>query len=704
MLAQQALHDAIQEVDKHLPGRHDQKAHAHHIAEEIKPKKGDKIVLHGTASTNLQAILKDGLTAQFSDWGDEFDYNQDEEQPGRVFVTTDKQFAEDFGAMRAEEAGDDGFIVLAVEVPKGAKLRRDRNVGRSYYYESVPPEWIRGYSLFKFNSNMPARESDAVSGYDTPGFELIETKVIKSIGDAAYIPLRLSALGSVDKHLPGRHDQKEHGRKTTGKVDIQNATPKEAAEIRKLLGSLGEDGKLPSAVFIDRDGELLDSIGAVLDNDTIAFNMAKIKEAKGVTGTLPYNLAHEVGHLVAIKYPTMLSRFTQKFKGTSEYKFVYGLMKGYKAATRPEEVFVNMYAASHAVPELTRKNYPDMYNFFMSKTEKHLPGRHDQKTHGRPGEGPVLDYSALPAQAKPVDKRKFAAAVEDRYKNDVRFKTLADALLLYTQGTFSPIIDAAKAIASNKIDAWAIDEAKRRSSDPKEYLAGTGFLEMYGGIGTNYDLFGKDRYGNVTTRDALNQATVVMDAIAASPLTETPLYRGDTYLKWFVDDALEGKAEKQANREIATQKKRVQEVEEGLKTEEGRKYYEQRDLDDAIGRLDSAKRSLVSARQFQKTVIVGEEFDVPVLSFSHEERIGIGFAEGRVKGTRGRIDEKRERAILYTLVGKHNGLNVSLFSPYRQSESLVGGRFKVKSVKNDWGTIKVELEQVGRYATSKPSG
>jgi hypothetical protein len=313
-----------------------------------------------------------------------------------------------------------------------------------------------------------------------------------------------------------------------------------------------------------------------------------------------------------------------------------------------------------------------------------------------------LDYSLLPRSGMAAERKKYARKTADLYKTNKTYRKLADALSLYTQGYFEPMIRAAGAIATNRVEQWLESEAKARARKPEAYASGKGFLTMYGVLDDLKNINGEHMEGgSINVKQAIEQAKLVVQAIADSPVTDTPVFRGDKYRRSMVAETLEGTLEKASARRIKEARADLKEAQDYLAAAPNaveRKYgkeeveRKQISLDSEIAKADRAKRRA-------KTLTVGAEFDAPILSFSYDEEVADGFAEGNVRGASQRRGPS-ESAILFKLVGKHNGLDVAAFSPWKQAETLTGGRFRVKSVKAGYNndSVEVELEQVGTYA------
>lgn len=507
------------------------------------------------------------------------------------------------------------------------------------------------------------------------------------------------------KHLPGRHDQKEHGRNRKGYFSIDNEfedAAKQFASVHPFLYHITTKDKLNS---IATSGLKPSTTGYSGEGIYFGFEPADTQYNVNLSDTNA--LLMRVNTNLLFKLYKMGPGSVEIDEGTNEVN-----VTNKNAVVPPEIIEFNSNGHWKGFAKASKFRHNVVYD--IEAEEKHLPGKHNQQLHAGKdvaGQKPLLDYSMLNEHMTPKQRKKFGEAVRKEYETNPRFKALADALSIYTQGSFRSIVSASNAVASGKVEEWLRFEAERRGYPVEDYMSGKGVLDGYGAMFTCKNILGDDMWGSVKVKDAINSATLIMDAIAQSPMTEQPIFRGDMINRYDLDELKEGK---DFGSNIIEEIKRENRYRKGYEVELKEELAKTKPNAGAVKELKrSIERSkemnvynaaaLREARQMQKALTVGSEFDAGILSFTHDQSVARGFAYGNIKGTRGKIDYRTHAPVVFKVTGKHNGLRVSAFSPYRQKEMLVGGRFKVKSVTFDMMTRVVELEQVNTYEVSKAS-
>lgn len=239
-------------IGKHLPGKHDQQSHA---GTEVVYPAADFQFFHGTIDEFYQKIKREGLVPQSVTGNSTLDekFYQDG-RAARVYLADDKDGAVEYGVIVAAKYGTKKFVVLEIQVPDSElpKLILDEKTSvRAAAYEGIiPPEWIKTATSFYVNDEL-ADVSDVIE----LGTEIIKSKAIVLFAAFAIRDLKV-------KHLPGKHDQKEHGRRGSGSNNVAAIEESEDAanglarreNLKQYLELVGSMGRASEERFTLKNG------------------------------------------------------------------------------------------------------------------------------------------------------------------------------------------------------------------------------------------------------------------------------------------------------------------------------------------------------------------------------------------------------------------------------------------------------------------
>lgn len=257
---------------------------------------------------------------------------------------------------------------------------------------------------------------------------------------------------------------------------------------------------------------------------------------------------------------------------------------------------------------------------------------------GRPGKvggsapsGAAKHFADAPLTGKGAAAwRKKAQAA---YDNDKDFKTVADAITLYTQGSFREIWGAAMAAEGHGDQLGAGNVADMLRDEPDLPLA-----TAANPFASYKNFFERQDVANAKDVSMREAATALNRAIDESAVLDVPIFRGQ-YLGESRPIHYEGPFDPE------------------------KPMYE-------ANPAFSALQSLKAGDEFP-------EFAGPT-SFTSERKVAEQFALGTNTGQRARgIDDYTSAVVLEVRGAK--GLKVSALSPWRQSEVISRGRFRVVS-------------------------
>lgn len=397
MGAMQQLQIAIEEVNKHLPGKHDQKTHGQEM-------------FHGTTAQAAQRILKVGLLVAKT---------RKERTPGKkgVYATDKIDSAIEYGKMRASQVGKSEYGIIVLR-GKPAEFNAEWGFGR--FSKNVPPDRIMRIEIRQADTDEIIRVLKA----DTAGDCYVA--FIEDNGDILY------AEGPETKHFPGQHDQKTHGRKG---VDEENLEYVYHGTLIKNLDDIRENGLSPNEYGnplnfhgIERSAEFyMGSSGVIfrvakknLPKDTIYDSMTSASRTN--SKVLPQYLEIRTGgKWVSIVNKHLPGQHDQSSHGghdltglrQEELDALRGehLVAALEAQTAMSAANVRLAAARQKIGNVTGplsfktakqeleeaeaglKAVEDYYKQMRRELVdipiyvKHLPGKHSQKEHGRKGLG-----------------------------------------------------------------------------------------------------------------------------------------------------------------------------------------------------------------------------------------------------------------------------------------------------------------------------
>lgn len=210
-------------VTMHLPGKHDQDSHG-------------GVLYHGTTLSALKNILKNGLEPGHAN---KSALVVDVRRKTNVFLTDDEWIAQEYAESKAlSTVGGKVPVVLKVRVRDTNDLAVDDREIRSSMMKKVPPEDILGYWIGEEKRGKPW------TGKRTGFFKFVKfIKVNKAnTEDGAFVLMLIDSTadaretlkGLVTMHLPGKHNQQDHGRH--GEHSYYFEKPVGAANFAKQFG------------------------------------------------------------------------------------------------------------------------------------------------------------------------------------------------------------------------------------------------------------------------------------------------------------------------------------------------------------------------------------------------------------------------------------------------------------------------------------
>lgn len=251
------------------------------------------------------------------------------------------------------------------------------------------------------------------------------------------------------------------------------------------------------------------------------------------------------------------------------------------------------------------------------------------------GSGAGAKFAPMPAgKATSKEAKAWRKRAQADYDADPEFRAVADAVTLYTQGDYAVMRAFSERAVTGEMPPEYKDSAvpgwadKGLSPNPlanvKPYFAGQdGWIgeDAKGTAGTTYSRAGR----------------ALVDAVADSPPSPTPLYRGVT-----------------------------------------------------------GHRAVEAAAALKP----GDDFQmIAPTSFTLDKTIGEQFSSGTAKG-QGKAKDFTEQSVVFEVAAGARALPVSAMSPWDQKEALTSGKFKVREVKVGTTThghpqsVHVVLEQV----------
>ncbi len=186
---------------------------------------------HATTPDRAESIQSQGLLT------DVFQPNFDGiSKQGRIYLTTEEDEAKYYGDMIAGLRGEEEYTVLEFELPPDnvEQLMTDPNATQqsiTFFYEGdLPPEWIVSSTTHKASFTPRKLRPDSTTGPELDGEpeeqgsvaiqeERLRGKfrILAADTEHYFAPVSVEVAeslrgSSVEKHLPGQHEQKKHGR------------------------------------------------------------------------------------------------------------------------------------------------------------------------------------------------------------------------------------------------------------------------------------------------------------------------------------------------------------------------------------------------------------------------------------------------------------------------------------------------------------
>ncbi len=254
---------------------------------------------------------------------------------------------------------------------------------------------------------------------------------------------------------------------------------------------------------------------------------------------------------------------------------------------------------------------------------KHLPGQHDQMTHGRGGSAVGEAFASMPLdKATSGAAKKWRKANQEKYDTDPEFKAVADLATIYTQGGFRSIREWQQAESEGVFpDAAGGSSVPTWGDKPISHLASP--MSDYKNYFTGQDVRASDVMTVKEAAGAMNRA------IAGSPPLQQPIFRG---------------AHAHYRRDIP---------------------------------LGEPPRLTI------EPPAVGERMRIAgSSSFTADGDTARAFAEGTAKG-QPKLAREPVATYVYEIAPGARGLPVAALSPYAQQEVITRGNFRVREVRQN---------------------
>lgn len=216
------------------------------------------VAYHGTAEDHLRDILKEGLvTGKFNNWAYQKGFEKN------VYVAKNLGDAMTFGTVAAQTAGDDEYAIIKVRIPKGVKKPLDERlndeVATAFKLPKVPVEWMESATVYKKGGKSAVRE---IKLHANAGYHVV------------YMPVSVKVLDGLKKyHLPGQHDQLDHGNWASGEKSPVSQLPKEQRQkFLELENTFAGRKTNERAAIAWSDGSITEHQG---DRDSVEFQKAE---------------------------------------------------------------------------------------------------------------------------------------------------------------------------------------------------------------------------------------------------------------------------------------------------------------------------------------------------------------------------------------------------------------------------------------------
>lgn len=165
------------------------------------------------------------------------------------------------------------------------------------------------------------------------------------------------------KHLPTRHDQKEHGKKKwIFRVKVEGDASEQSKKlVRQFLRNVDFDNRVIREIRVLSTGAVDPKLIPGVDGRSlgeILLLRAQSNEIKFELGFL-----HELGHSINNVYPTLAINYKKFLGASSEYRFLYNEVKNsesYKEYEYDRETF----AAAYGLGMYGSSNFPETVAFF----------------------------------------------------------------------------------------------------------------------------------------------------------------------------------------------------------------------------------------------------------------------------------------------------------------------------------------------------
>jgi hypothetical protein len=174
-----------------------------------------------------------------------------------------------------------------------------------------------------------------------------------------------------EKHLPGRHNQKEHGNRIHYNYTVVSGSvgvlPEEIQSVQNVIEDLDFDNKVIEQVLLISREEGIRLFGTDKVHGRAMGD--KIVVVGGtLLGRIEHVTRHEIGHVISHVYPSLMSVYRQDFVGTDEYSILrqHAINQRYSEESIDREIFANAYALSM---NPFMRSLPNTRKFFTSIEE-----------------------------------------------------------------------------------------------------------------------------------------------------------------------------------------------------------------------------------------------------------------------------------------------------------------------------------------------
>jgi hypothetical protein len=285
MLVDAKLREAIEEVNKHLPGKHDQETHAH---EEPGSQSQDSYIFHGTTEFAANRILKNGLKASHSKDG--LNWLIGSELSAGVEAVASIERHKKLGKVKT-------FAIIKLRQSAISGMSTTRRGGVFSTPKDIGPGAIVQVDIYQMPDRLPL-------GYDEIFKRSKKIKTLRSETKAeneAYLySVAIGDTDEVEKHLPGLHDQLTHGHPGMQ----QGLTPEEYG-VPAEYANAPEPNSIPAGKLMlvkDKHGEVVMGRATGKSNVSKVRALASIKALEKIYVNEQYVLYEQNGryHIIQV--------------------------------------------------------------------------------------------------------------------------------------------------------------------------------------------------------------------------------------------------------------------------------------------------------------------------------------------------------------------------------------------------------------------